>query len=283
MKPILATCIVSIFISTTVWAVGPTSSIADRVRSTKRNSLSVEDMLERAKASVVLLFIKRFPSSDPAPYCAKCKGPCKDWAGGETGTATGVLISKEGYLITNKHVITRSDQIRVQVDGYNNWFIAEVVGSDDKLDIAVLRIQVDGPLSPITLGDSDRLRPGNEVFAIGRQRGSKWTGTWTATKGIVSATNVHLAAMLTNYSEDERAANALRPDPDETMIQSNAVVVKGDSGGALVDRQGRLIGISTATLASVSESGMTTSDAYFSIPVNVALRVAERLISASEK
>ena len=271
MKLILATCIASILISTTVWSVGSTSSIADRIRSTKRNSLSVEDMLERAKTSAVFLSITS-ASSDPAPYCAGCKGPCKDWVGEETGTATGVLISEKGYLITNKHIITGSSQIKVQVDGYNNEFIAEVVGSDDKSDIAVLRIQVDGPLSPITLGDSDRLRPGNEVFVIGRQGGSKWT----ATKGIVSAADVNLTEMMVNNFGSGKATNTLGLTPLHTnMIQSDATIMPGDSGGALVDRQGRLIGISTAVIEGLGIS--------FSIPVNVALQAAERLISATEE
>ncbi|MGB0416323.1 MAG: trypsin-like peptidase domain-containing protein, partial [Coraliomargarita sp.] len=182
-----------------------------------------------------------------------------------TGLGSGVIISADGYIITNHHVIRddRSgpvDEIRVQLDG-GDEFIAEVVGTDARTDIAVVKIDTEQPLDVTTIANSDLLRTGDIVFAIGSPLGQ----SQTVTQGIVSAT-------------ERTSLEILGPGSYENFIQTDAAINLGNSGGALIDAWGRLVGINTAI---VSGTGGSIGLGY-AIPTNMALRVARSLIEIGE-
>jgi serine protease Do len=170
------------------------------------------------------------------------------------GQGSGVIVSAEGYIITNNHVVRDADEIEVMF--YNgNRLDAEIIGTDPKSDIAVIKVKANG-LRPITFGDSERLRVGEWVMAIGSPLSEDLASTVTA--GIVSAkgrSNVR----LTDY---------------EDFIQTDAAINPGNSGGALVNLNGELVGINTAI---VSQSG-GFQGIGFAVPIKMAREVMELLI-----
>jgi serine protease Do/serine protease DegQ len=184
----------------------------------------------------------------------------------QLGVGSGVIISPEGYIITNHHVVkgmrgAETDEIRVQLnDGVE--YEAELVGSDEKTDVAVLKIEGDDLFPAVTIADSDNLRVGDVVFAIG----NPLDVGLTATQGIVSATGRH------------QYGRVLGPGSYEDFIQTDAAINLGNSGGALVDAWGRLVGINTAI---VSRSGGSIGIG-FAIPMNLVLNVATNLIDTGE-
>ena len=183
-----------------------------------------------------------------------------------TGLGSGVIISADGYIITNHHVIREDrsgpvDEIRVQLEN-GEEYTAEVIGTDAKTDVAVIKIDVDQALNAVTIADSELLRTGDIVFAIGSPLGQ----SQTVTQGIVSAT--------------ERTSLDILgiPGAYENFIQTDAAINLGNSGGALIDAWGRLIGINAAI---VSGTGGSIGLGY-AIPSNMALRVARSLIEVGE-
>jgi len=162
----------------------------------------------------------------------------------ETSLGSGVIVSDQGYILTNNHVIEGADEIRVSLhDGRSA--AATVVGTDREADLAVLKVELD-KLPTITLGDSDRLRVGDVVLAIGNPFGVGQT----VTQGIVSATG-----------RSELGINTF-----ENFIQTDAAINPGNSGGALITARGELIGINTAIF---SQSG-GSEGIGFAIPVSLA-------------
>ena len=181
------------------------------------------------------------------------------------GVGSGVIISEDGYIITNHHVIRDRrgavvDEIRVRL-GNRQEYEAELIGSDEKTDVAVLRIEAEAPLPALTLADSDNLRVGDVVFAIG----NPLEVGLTATQGIVSATGRNSLGILGRGGYED-------------FIQTDAAINLGNSGGALIDARGRLVGINTAI---VSGSGGNIGIG-FAIPVDLALNVASNLIERGE-
>jgi serine protease Do len=170
----------------------------------------------------------------------------------QEGIGSGVIVSPDGYIITNNHVIEGADEIRVFLGDNSQEFEATLVGTDPQSDIAVLKIDATD-LPAVTLGDSSQLRVGDVVFAIGNPMGVGQT----VTQGIVSAQGRALG--IVDY---------------EDFIQTDAAINPGNSGGALIDAQGRLIGINTAI---VSRSGGNMGIG-FAVPVNQARRTMESLM-----
>ena len=172
----------------------------------------------------------------------------------EHGLGSGVVVSQDGIVLTNNHVVDGADEIRVTTADKRE-FAAKVVGTDAKSDVAVLRLSGDvKSLHPIEIGDSSRLRLGDVVLAIGNPFGVGQT----ITMGIVSAkgrANVGIAAY-------------------EDFIQTDAAINPGNSGGALVDMEGKLVGINTAIL---SRSGGNMGIG-FAIPTNMAQPIMKALI-----
>ncbi len=168
------------------------------------------------------------------------------------GLGSGVIVTKDGYILTNNHVTENADEIRVALND-GREFSAQVIGRDLKTDIAVLKVNADD-LPFITLADSDKIEIGDLVLAIGNPFGIGQT----VTMGMISA-----------------KGRTLMPDPTkyEDFIQTDAAINRGNSGGALVDAEGRLVGINTAIL---SETGGNMGIG-FAIPVNLARFVMESL------
>ena len=171
---------------------------------------------------------------------------------GQQGIGSGVIVSPEGILLTNNHVVEGAGEIDVQLsDGRE--VRAQVVGTDPETDLAVLRIPLD-KLPAITLGRSQDLRIGDPLLAIG----NPFNVGQTVTSGIVSALG----------------RNGLGLSTFESFIQTDAAINPGNSGGALVNAQGHLVGINTAIY---SRSG-GSQGIGFAIPTDVALRVMESLL-----
>ncbi len=178
----------------------------------------------------------------------------------EQGLGSGVIISPEGYILTNNHVVEGADEIRVLLTD-NRELVAKVIGTDPKTDVAVLKIEAENLPSAI-LGDSDHLRVGDVVFALGNPLGIGQT----ATMGIVSATGRRGLGLL------DRGA-----DPGyEDFIQTDAAINMGNSGGALVDARGRIVGINTAIISTTRGN----IGIGFSIPINMASYVMHSLIES---
>jgi serine protease DegQ len=174
----------------------------------------------------------------------------------QIGLGSGVIVSPEGYLLTNNHVIEGADEIEVQLlDGRRAS--AKVVGTDPETDVAVLKITLD-KLPVITFGSTDTLQVGDVVLAIGNPFGVGQT----VTSGIVSAIG----------------RNQLGINTFENFIQTDAAINPGNSGGALVDATGNLLGINTAIYSRTGGS----LGIGFAIPVSTAQQVMEGLITEGQ-
>lgn len=171
----------------------------------------------------------------------------------EFSTGSGVIVSKEGLIMTNHHVIEGADLIEVAL-GDGRKTKATLVGSDPDTDVAILKIDLKDLPEPIVLADINSVRVGDVVLAIGNPFGVGQT----VTSGIVSA-----------LGRDHLGINTF-----ENFIQTDAAINPGNSGGALVDTQGRLIGINTAIF---SKSGGSMGIG-FAIPVNLAKQVMESIV-----
>jgi serine protease Do/serine protease DegQ len=175
----------------------------------------------------------------------------------EEGLGSGVIVSKDGYIITNNHVVEGADELSVLLPD-DREFKATVVGTDPKTDIAVIKIKAND-LPTVVLADSDKLRVGDIVFAVGNPLGVGQT----VTMGIVSAkgrTHLGLLEKVAGY---------------EDFIQTDAAINMGNSGGALIDAKGRLVGINSA-IVSTSRGSIGIG---FAIPVNLAASIMRSLIA----
>ena len=170
---------------------------------------------------------------------------------------TGFILTEDGYIITNQHVVAGADTITVTLYS-GETYAAELVGADASYDIAVLKIEAEG-LQPVSVGDSDTLQVGESVVAIGNPLGEL---TWTMTNGIISALNREI-------NTDGNPQN---------MIQTNAAINSGNSGGPLFDMDGNVIGVTSAKYSGSTSSGTTIEGLGFAIPINDALRVAYDLV-----
>jgi serine protease Do/serine protease DegQ len=173
----------------------------------------------------------------------------------QRGLGSGVIISTDGYIITNNHVVEEADELKVLLND-DREFTAKLIGTDPKTDVAVIKIDVEN-LPAATLADSSKLRVGDIVFAIGNPLGVGQT----VTMGIVSATNrrVRILEEVAGY---------------EDFIQTDAAINQGNSGGALIDARGRLVGINSAII-STSQGNIGIG---FAIPINLASSIMHSLI-----
>ena len=170
------------------------------------------------------------------------------------GTGSGVIVSPDGYIITNNHVIEDSNEIEITTND-NKSYQAKIIGTDPDTDIAVLKINSNKKLPYVFFGDSDATQIGEWVLAVG----NPFNLNSTVTAGIISAKSRDLNK---------------RDGVNESYIQTDAAVNRGNSGGALVNTSGELIGINTA-ITSVSGGFVGYS---FAVPSNVARKVFEDLI-----
>lgn len=225
--------------------------------------MNVADMVEKAGPAVVNVEVQVKVSSSVNsymndPFFRQFFGnnlPSQPQSRYETGIGTGFLISSDGYIVTNQHVIDGADKITVQVPSKKNKLTAKVVGQDYELDLAVLKI--DGTGYPtLTLGNSEKMRVGDGVVAIGEPYGLDHT----VTTGVVSAKGRPVTIENRNY---------------KNLIQTDAAINPGNSGGPLLNMSGQVIGINTAVNAEAQGIG-------FAIPINTVSDVLSQLMSGSK-
>lgn len=175
-------------------------------------------------------------------------------------SGSGVIISKKGYIITNNHVINNATSVEVTLAD-NRTYSAKVVGTDPSTDLAVLKIEAQDIIPVIDLADSDKTRVGEWVLAIG----NPYNLTSTVTAGIISAKGRDISILDGQYSI-------------ESFIQTDAAVNPGNSGGALVNTAGEMIGINTAIYAPTG----TYAGYSFAVPANLVKKVMQDLIDYGE-
>ena len=174
----------------------------------------------------------------------------------QQGSGSGVIIRPDGYIVTNNHVVANASKVEVTLNN-NRTFEATVVGTDPATDVALIKIDAEG-LPTVEFGDSDALRLGEWVLAIGSPMGEQLRGTITA--GIVSAKGRSMP------TEGEFKI--------ESFIQTDAAVNPGNSGGALVNKKGELVGINTAIM---SQNGSYVGYS-FAVPVNIVKKIVGDII-----
>jgi len=170
------------------------------------------------------------------------------------GLGSGVIVSADGLVLTNNHVIEGADEIMVTIGNEHHEYKAKKIGTDPSTDIAILKIEPNVKLHPITFADSDKTRVGDIAIAVGNPFGL----TQSVTMGIVSATG----------------RGGIGSSEYENFIQTDASINPGNSGGALVDTEGRLIGINTLIF---SKSG-GNQGIGFAVPANLARSVMESIL-----
>ena len=186
------------------------------------------------------------------------------FGGSSTGEATGsgIIVSEDGYIVTNNHVINSDTSssftiaeatgIKVNIYGDSESYEATIIGTDTYTDLAVLKIEKNG-LTPITIGDSTSVKVGEFVMAVGNPLGMEYS----VTSGIVSAVDREIESEGSTY----------------TAIQTDAAINSGNSGGALVNSKGELIGINTMKFAGTGIEGIG-----FAIPISSATSIIDQLI-----
>ncbi|MDO5110478.1 MAG: trypsin-like peptidase domain-containing protein [Erysipelotrichaceae bacterium] len=222
--------------------VSPATSV-----SGSGSAMTIADVAAKASPSVVEIVTETTQQSYGffgGTYTAQAAG-------------SGVIISSDGYIITNNHVIENAESITVTLyDG--KTYDAELVGTDAKTDIAVIKIQAAG-LTAATIGDSSKIATGDTAIVIGNPLG---TLGGSVTNGIISATSREI--VIGNESME--------------LIQTNATINNGNSGGGLFDGSGNLIGIVNAKDSGTTSSGALIEGIGFAIPVNTAMDVASELM-----
>ena len=218
---------------------------------------SYADVLDTVRPAVVSVYSSKIVRQQVPEIFRQLYGP--NVQGREQkmeGLGSGVIISSDGYILTNNHVVAEADELKVRLND-DRELIARVIGTDPKTDVAVIKIEAE-KLPAATLANSDKLRVGDVVFAIGNPLGVGQT----VTMGIVSATGRKVGIL-------EEVAGY------EDFIQTDASINKGNSGGALIDAKGRLIGINSAIISNNQGS----IGIGFAIPVNLARTIMNSLIT----
>ena len=241
------------------------------VRAVNGVIASYAPALEDATPAVVTVFRKARPVSqeesqnlDPREeLLRRMLGLGNPGGGGQEGLGSGVILTSDGYILTNNHVIDGADRITVALKDSRKEYDAVVIGKDKDTDVAVIKIQASN-LVPIKVGDSSLVKVGDVVLAVGNPLGLEQT----VTQGIVSALG-------------RRNTGITGRDGYENFIQTDASVNVGNSGGALIDSQGRLIGMNTA----IKTDGFSRGNVgiAFAIPSNMAMNIVRKLLDGGGK
>ncbi|MGW7538608.1 S1C family serine protease [Amycolatopsis sp. NPDC054798] len=196
-----------------------------------------------------------------------------------TAIGSGVILTADGRILTNAHVVQGAQTVTVTTsDGKR--YQAKVIGADTKSDIAVLQAQGTSGLTAATLGDSGKLAVGQQVIAIGSPGGLQNT----VTTGIVSALNRPLSDVGGGDRGDQqnspfgRQTSNVTSGPSYTAIQTDASINQGNSGGALVDSRGQVIGINSALYSPNSSAGSVGIG--FAIPINDAKKIVDQIVNS---
>ena len=261
-------CLAALFVVATLkpeWLPGKAGSLVEVPRqetaapSASVKTVSYSEAVRKAVPAVVSIFTSKEVKRPRNPFM---NDPLfrhffgdrfEDESQRAFGLGSGVIISPRGYILTNHHVVEAADEIEVAlVDGKK--LAAKVVGNDPETDLAILKVDAQD-LPAITLAQAENLRVGDVVLAIGNPLGVGQT----VTMGIVSA--LHRTGLAINTFEN--------------FIQTDAAINQGNSGGALIDSSGNLVGINTAILSQTGGS----IGIGFAIPVSTAKQVMEQLIA----
>jgi len=216
--------------------LGPAPALASGKNGLVATQASIPDLVEKLSPAVVNISITRV---------------VKDFLGREVsqkGMGTGFIISGDGYIFTNNHVVDKAEKIKVKLAN-GKEYDAEVKGRDPATDLALIKINAAAALPYTTLGDSDRVRIGEGVFAIGNPHGLNHT----VTAGIISAKGRIIGA-----------------GPYDNFLQTDASINPGNSGGPLYNLAGEVVGINTAIIAQAQGLG-------FAIPINMAKDILDDL------
>lgn len=208
----------------------------------EKTALSVEEIAKRVGPSIVGI---------------SCTTSVKSYYGTQTAqsSGSGIIIGDDGSIVTNYHVIEGASDIKVKLTS-GNEYIATVVGGDDKTDIAVIKINATENLHVATIGDSDTLEVGELAVAIGNPLASELFGTVTA--GVISGVNRTMTV-------GQREMN---------LIQTDAAISPGNSGGALINKYGEVVGINSVKLVDEAAEGLG-----FAIPMNEAVPIVNDLVN----
>ena len=193
--------------------------------------------------------VSRMPSNPILEYFYGYRGNQEQT---QIGTGSGVIISEDGYIVTNNHVIQNATELEITMNN-NKSYKAKLIGTDSKMDIALLKVDADEKLPYIIFGDSDNIKVGEWVLAVG----NPYNLNSTVTAGIVSA-----------------KARDLSNQGLQSFIQTDAAVNPGNSGGALVNTRGELIGINTM----ISSPTGSYAGYSFAVPSNVTRKIIEDLM-----
>jgi serine protease Do len=235
-----------------------------------RLGTSFAPIVKKVAPSVVNIFTTRFVKERPMRnpmlndpifrqfFGDQGPGDNRERTRKEQSLGSGVIVSPDGYILTANHVVAEADEIKVSIGDNKKEFTARVIGKDQATDVAVLKIEANN-LPAVTLADSDQLEIGDIVLALGNPYGVGQS----VTMGIVSAVGRSGLAGFNQYQD---------------FIQTDAAINPGNSGGALVDAEGRLVGINTAI---ISRSG-GNQGIGFAVPINMARNVLERLVSGGK-
>jgi S1-C subfamily serine protease len=187
---------------------------------------------------------------------------------GETAEGTGMIISASGLVLTNNHVIDGATSVRANLaTNANPSFTAQVVGYDAADDVALLQLRGASGLTPVTFGNSSQVRLGTPVLALGNAEGH---GGAKPAQGIINALDRSIQASDEGSNSTENLNH---------MLQTNARIEQGDSGGALANNAGQVIGMITAANTSTPGQSSSGSTLGFAIPINSALAVARQIAS----
>ncbi len=223
------------------------SELADMARPGVVNIRTVKTVKRRER--VLRPFPSPFGEDDPfKDFFAPFFGEEMPREFKQQSLGSGFIIDREGYIVTNNHVIDKADQIKVRLSNKKE-FDAEVIGRDPKTDLALIKIAPSSNLKPLKMGNSDKLKVGTWVVAIGSPFGLEQT----VTAGIVSA-----------------KGRVIGSGPYDDFIQTDASINPGNSGGPLFNMEGDVVGINTAIVASGQGIG-------FAIPINLAAGIIEQL------
>jgi len=241
-------------------ATGPKPSVEVKLSQAPPPRAGFGDVVERNLPAVVSITMTKISKTanegqmippEFAPFFGpNFRGPQQPRK--SRGAGSGVIVSPDGYILTNSHVVNKASQVKVLLSDRRE-FTAKLIGEDEKTDVAVLKIEATN-LPSVTFSDSSKVRVGDYSLAIGNPFGVGQT----VTMGIVSAT----------------ARGGLGIEEYEDFIQTDAAINPGNSGGALVNANGELIGINTAILSSTGGN----NGVGFAIPSNLARHVMNQLI-----
>jgi len=250
--------------STAIKPHGPSTASASTLSETPMVPANFSDLAEKVRSGVVNVQVvkkvknigfgfRQFgnPFGEKNPF-GDFFGPFSEGnpPGGfeQRGVGSGFVMNREGYILTNNHVVEDADQIKVKL-AKGKEYEGKVVGRDPKTDLALIKINGSSDLQPLTLGNSDDLKVGSWVVAVGSPFGLEQT----VTAGIVSA-----------------KGRVIGSGPYDNFIQTDASINPGNSGGPLINMKGEVVGINTAIIASGQGIG-------FAIPINMAKEIAPQL------